>query len=277
MFCGNCGKKLPDDAMFCPFCGAKTDLYYEQESGSDAWDGAWDGGAYAEEPAPAAPVQQPAYTYSENTYVKPESGLDSFTNNIQAKLGATDNRPVTHEYQRLGGWLALIAYGCLAGAILTPIEGVISLMGMSSLSSMFAGYLDNMIAVITLFIVIVCGATSYLCFKMFSNILKKDTGFLRFYETIGIVYIGAMVLVTIVASSYMQATLGEYASYFMPSLTGNTIGSVISGALIFAGWTTYFVKSVRVRTYFGTDEYIRKSIFCKNVTPPVPAVPDRDF
>ena len=153
MFCGNCGKKLPDDAMFCPFCGAKTDLYYEQESGSDAWDGAWDGGAYAEEPAPAAPVQQPAYTYSENTYVKPESGLDSFTNNIQAKLGATDNRPVTHEYQRLGGWLALIAYGCLAGAILTPIEGVISLMGMSSLSSMFAGYLDNMIAVITLFIV----------------------------------------------------------------------------------------------------------------------------
>ena len=24
MFCGNCGKKLPDDAAFCPECGAKA-------------------------------------------------------------------------------------------------------------------------------------------------------------------------------------------------------------------------------------------------------------
>lgn len=25
MFCGNCGKKIPDNVKFCPFCGNKNE------------------------------------------------------------------------------------------------------------------------------------------------------------------------------------------------------------------------------------------------------------
>jgi hypothetical protein len=39
-------------------------------------------------------------------------------------------------------------------------------------------------------------------------------------------------------------------------------------------WTLYYLRSVRVRTYMGTDAYIKQSIFFKQVTPPTPAVPD---
>jgi len=36
----------------------------------------------------------------------------------------------------------------------------------------------------------------------------------------------------------------------------------------------YYTRSVRVRTYMGTDAYITQCPFTKKVTPPTPAVPD---
>ncbi|MBQ9002604.1 MAG: hypothetical protein IJ087_12200, partial [Eggerthellaceae bacterium] len=60
-------------------------------------------------------------------------------------------------------------------------------------------------------------------------------------------------------------------------VTGNANGSLLYaliGALSLFLWTLYYVKSVRVRTYFGSDEYLRQSPFTKNIQGPTPAVPD---
>ena len=48
-------------------------------------------------------------------------------------------------------------------------------------------------------------------------------------------------------------------------------------AVILAGvclWTLYSARSVRVRTYMGTDRYLRLAFFTRRVRGPVPLVPD---
>ena len=51
--------------------------------------------------------------------------------------------------------------------------------------------------------------------------------------------------------------------------------TLLFGVLGFFLIMLYFDKSVRVRTYFGTDEYLKKSMFLKNTAYPQPAVEDR--
>jgi len=42
----------------------------------------------------------------------------------------------------------------------------------------------------------------------------------------------------------------------------------------FALWTLYFARSARVRTYMGTDRYLRLAFFTRSVRGPRPLVPD---
>jgi hypothetical protein len=46
-------------------------------------------------------------------------------------------------------------------------------------------------------------------------------------------------------------------------------------AAVFFLMRLYFTRSVRVRTYMGTDAYITQCLFTRKVKPPQPAVPDQ--
>jgi len=49
---------------------------------------------------------------------------------------------------------------------------------------------------------------------------------------------------------------------------------IITGLVVYPLWTLYYVRSVRVRTYMGSDAYLRLAFFTKKVKGPIPAVPD---
>lgn len=262
MFCGNCGAKLDDGDVFCPYCGSKV----EQQA-----------------PAVVGSTQTSVNTVPNNNHndsarVGGTSGsfVDSWNRISQEKLGIDDDRPITHEYQKLGGWLAFVAYGMLIGSVLTMLVVIVEFIGSLSMTNSVLGGIGSNIVVAVYFVAILAAAAVvFVAYKMFVLIQKRDSGFLHFYETVAIVFVGATVGIYIFLFIYLRSMLGVYASYAMSSAFGSMIGSVISMGIGFAIWIAYFVKSVRVRTYFGTDEYIKKSIFCKNVTPPTPAVPDR--
>ena len=87
-------------------------------------------------------------------------------------------------------------------------------------------------------------------------IRRKDPRFLRFYEIIMLVVAG-LAVATAIFSGFRNV--------------GNLISGLLGAGIGFAIWTTYFRKSVRVRTYFGSDQYLRRSIFFKNAQAPAPA------
>ena len=111
--------------------------------------------------------------------------------------------------------------------------------------------------------------------KFFVMIQKKDAGFLRFREKVLLIGWGAAVLVFLVIYAYMKSKLGLYVSYFISPDLFYYVMVGLAGIGYCALEILYYGKSVRVRTYFGSDEYLRRSIFMHNRVYPVPAVPDR--
>ena len=93
--------------------------------------------------------------------------------------------------------------------------------------------------------------TAVLCYKMFSSITNKDSSFLALYEITGALNIVWTLLPALIFK--------------------NVFPSVVFTIIQFGLVALYYTKSVRVRTYFGTDEYLRKSRLFKNFPSPIPA------
>ena len=80
-------------------------------------------------------------------------------------------------------------------------------------------------------------------------IRRKDPRFLRFYEIIMLVVAG-LAVATAIFSGFRNV--------------GNLVSGLLSAGIGFAIWTTYFRKSVRVRTCFlARPASARVSIFSK--------------
>lgn len=157
-----------------------------------------------------------------------------------------------HEYQKLGGWLAFFAYSLLIGVFLVAAIVVVSFISTIYLSR----YLGKWVVILSFLSVIAYGPVIYFCYKMHVMVKNKNPLFLRFYEITMIILTAVTVLVCMV-SGYRKMT--------------DLIKALLEAGIIFFAWTTYFRKSVRVRTYFGSDEYLKKSIFFKNCEAPQPA------
>ena len=128
---------------------------------------------------------------------------------------------------------------------------------------------------ILLLVAVVYGLGAFLCIRIFLLIQRKDTGFLYFYEMVCIISHAAMIIMYIIIAIYLRSSLGVYSSYVMPTLWASLIPSLLILVVAFVLMLRYFGKSIRVRTYFGTNEYLKRSIFLRNTVFPVPAVPDR--
>ena len=113
MYCTHCGKTISEGEKYCTFCGKAVYLTTDGFSQND--------GRHEEK----LPEKREASPNEDSVIERAEVWFDSAQETVQKKLGISDSRPMTHRYQRLGGWLALITYICLLAGIVGSLEVVV--------------------------------------------------------------------------------------------------------------------------------------------------------
>jgi len=248
MFCTKCGNQLPEDARFCTGCGNSV------------------AAAQAEDQA-IPQFQQYGQTYQQTH----SRGTSVNYEDIKTKIKATYRKAVgadfeqgepapeyekhPHPYHSLGGWLGFIAYAQVVAAGLLTILCFIGFITLARVARYY-GASGGWFAFVQFAEFVGLGFTAFIGIKFFLMIRGKDPRFLRFYELMTIVCASVYVL-ALVFTGFRNL--------------GGFFGNIIGQAVAFAIWSAYFTKSVRVRTYFGSDEYLRRSIFFKNAVAPRPA------
>ncbi len=163
------------------------------------------------------------------------------------------------DYKNLGG---ILKYTVIIYKYIGPIMFAISFISTSiiyirtlHLISQFSYYgSGKAIAKIVfawLFTTAIMALATILSLKMSKLIERRNADFLKTWQ---ILFIAFIVLVLI--------------SGFATGLK-SMISTLISLILTFVLWNIYFTKSVRVRVYMGSDEYLRNSLFNKNSPSPL--------
>lgn len=147
-------------------------------------------------------------------------------------------------YRQLGGWLAVLTYGLLVAVALIAIGAVLG--GITLIK--YAKYLGAGLLLLGLLDIALYIPVVYYCLKMFQMIKARDCMFLRFYEMTMLVLGGAHIVLMVIGAMSGYLSVGDHFK------------SLLEALIVFAIWMTYFTKSVRVRTYFGSDEYLKHSI-----------------
>jgi len=203
-----------------------------------------------------------------------------------------------HPYRQIGGWLLFFVICNILGMVtsffgLWGDSGIVSaLRGLAS--GKFLPLVENLVSVAVL-------ALSVIFLAM---LFRRDARFLRFRQLGWIVsFFGQAVT----AGQMLSAAAGlsgrglsalleefgqleilelfeEFAALLGMSAEGMLsavsiflfvigITTVLGGILYFFLMTLYYSRSVRVRTYMGSEEYLRLAVFTKKADPR-PAVPD---
>jgi len=131
---------------------------------------------------------------------------------------------------------------------------------MSSYSSVSAPTGWLMIGTVLMAVTLI-GAIIFIAF-----IIRKNPNFVLVFHVITAIDILAALLIFIAVGSFLSR-MGVSAAEFYSTSIGALIGA-IAGLIL---WTMYFSKSIRVRTYMGSDEYLRRSPLTRNVLSPMPA------
>ena len=115
------------------------------------------------------------------------------------------------------------------------------------------------------------------------QLLKRKPNFLRNWHIVWIVSVcyiivrRALWLYNLSSPAFNEA-MAEFSSSTVTMVKNLMYAAVLFGLVgvnvFFFILRSYLIRSVRVRTYMGTDEYITKCPFTRHVTPPKPAVPD---
>lgn len=167
-----------------------------------------------------------------------ESGTISGSNTAPSASLGPDS------YRHLGGWLAVLTYGLLVVVALIAIGAVLGAFTLIKYAKYLgAGFLLLGVLDIALYIPVV-----YYCIKMYRMIKERNCMFLRFYEMTMLVLCGINLLFMVIGGFSFYLSSGRY------------LKSMLQSIIIFAIWMAYFTKSVRVRTYFGSDKYLKHSI-----------------
>lgn len=152
-------------------------------------------------------------------------------------------------YNRLGGWLAFFAYMQIVGIILNIVMGIVDISMLAPLIPYLSGWLIFVVVVSLLSYIVPIVFSA----RLFGAIRGRSPRFMRIYELQALVVFIMNLIILLMAGG---------------DVTSNEITHLISSVVAFFIWTTYFRRSVRVRVYFGTDEYISHSIFFKNTQLP---------
>ena len=240
-FCTKCGAQLVADAKFCISCGNPA--------------------------ASQSPGQQRAQFANPAASEATEGVGGTFGNIAGERINAGESQDYErypHPYHKLGGWFAFVTYAQMVAVGLTAVmilSGLISMFhimrnwGYMSLSQ-YLRYQGPWFTIQTLLYLVGYAIVCYYCIKFYIMIKNKDPEFFRFYE------------LTMIAMCSLYVAIIVLTGFHAVQ---EPIKSIFSALIGFAIWSTYFRKSVRVRTYMGSDAYLRHSIFFKNTVSPEPA------
>ena len=201
-------------------------------------------------------------------------------------IGASDrgnyesrgNRPyrtVDHPYHNLGGWLKAFVVCGYIGVVCLCLDllaaAVLIIKQLPLLSYYGVSTAPIIIAMLVTAVVLVFCLKFILTYL--SQIRKKDSRFLlsihKTYLYCTLLGIISFIVIAVGFSPYYGMTYILYYGTGYWILMG--VIFIISMIISMFVLTLYFVKSVRVRTYMGSDEYLRLSPVTKNIPSPEPA------
>ena len=245
-FCVNCGAQIPEGAAFCTSCGSPAQAAPAQAQ-QPAQQSQQTQPQYQQQPyqqqqqAYQQPAQQPYQQQYQQPYQQPYQQQPG----QYAAAGAP--KP---EYQKLGGWLLVLVV--LEGlSVLSYISMLIQSFGsFGSLSSYGGAYLVVGIISILANALGLAYAAGFVYF-----VVKRNPIFLWFYQVMGLASM-ALALINVIVSATMVSGSG-----YGGAAIGGGVAGVVIGILFLALFTMYFCKSVRVRTYMGSTEYIDRALF----------------
>ena len=252
MLCKNCGNQLREGAKFCHKCGTsvpKSENYQNNVSRSQA-----EPLKQAQE-ANQMPTQQVVYQPVYQTQPRPYYA------------------PGTHPYHRLGGFLMFTV-------VISYISGVSSLVSMISTIISYSGLMKNLgswlpggfqawfffnIAVSSILQL----SAGIISISIANKIRRKDSNFLLFIQSSTLALTITMIIWFIISFIWLKQ-YDIYGVIKWGSLMGTLVAMVIGLILGVILGSIYYGCSVRVRTYMGSDDYLKQSVFNKN-SHPIPA------
>ncbi|MDR1734756.1 MAG: hypothetical protein LBR73_07760 [Oscillospiraceae bacterium] len=158
----------------------------------------------------------------------------------------------THKYQKLGGVLRALQVFIVFGVCCMTLSLIVTwcskeqtLAGKLSFTAQFA--------------------LSLLLQLVYFQLFSRKTAFLKNFH---LWYMVGCPL------NFVIALLSYFVNGFSVQAVITLVLFAVSQAVGFTLMRLYFLKSVRVRTYLGTDAYVTQNPFTKKHQAPAPAVPD---
>ena len=238
-YCSKCGNQCADTANFCPKCG--TDFSETQTI-----------------PQPQG-VQQFQQGYS-----PPQYGVDQNSGMYPAYPQQAVHKAATgKDYTKMGGWLLLfvilniIIIVSNLGTAINEIRTSAEALGwFSSGSDIWNAVVINIVGQI----ITIAAVIFQILFIV--QIFGRKHLFLRLDQISRIILFVSTIFTFIVVG---MIGMENYGSDTVSQITT----SLISVCLGFFLMPLYYCKSIRVRTYMGSDEYMEKAIFAYKNQPPL--------
>lgn len=261
MYCDNCGNPLRDGAKFCNKCGKKA-FSPEKPFGHNA---GLREDLFQKEPRHSAQKREP----TENRV----PSLKYYPANEPNKN--RHDAVVSHPYHKPGGWLMVIVIFCFVLASLLMIQLILSAMHNIQylrntaiyLAVDYPGYYGFHIFYSIGEVFVLLADIALLMFCAIS-ILTKNRLILLILQTATPAIVLTNVFYAIIVNKWYSffAFNGTYSFVYTKCI----VNSIVLGLFVIVV-SIYFSKSVRVRTYMGSDEYLKKSVFNRWASPPMPA------
>lgn len=246
MFCDKCGTQLREGAKFCQKCGASVSELEKYQNKRQPVQQP----QINSQPQKQQVVYQPVYQPQPRPYYAPG----------------------THPYHRLGGFLLFIVVWSYIGGVssfIGIITNIISYAGILSMSKWMPAGLTAWAVFAMIGSVIISIITGVICISSANQIRSKDSNFLHFIQS----SIIAIMIISTVFNFIILIWIKQFDSYGMLR-TGTIIASliviVVIGVFGLILSSVYFGCSVRVRTYMGSDAYLKQSLF-NTTSNPIPA------
>ena len=213
---------------FCPYCGSQISdgARFCAQCGSSI-------GPAPQQPAPQPAVQPLAPQPQPHAIQQP-----------QPSGGAIGNP----KYQTLGGWLLFftISWG---------LSALFNLFGLFTTIAVLGAYLSNGLALTGIVDLVSTIAAMAADVALIVLIIKRHPRFLRLYQILQIAT-AALALLSFIVDS-VTINIDNGAAIIGITLVITIVALVVSLLLM----TMYFCKSVRMRTYMGTTEYLDTALF----------------
>ena len=263
MYCTVCGHKLLEDARFCDNCGAPIEPLPEQTVAAapvappcivnaQTPTSVPQNGDRVPAPAAEDPVKHTSEPETKPPVIKtpvhepaPMPPLYQTTRKLSYEEEKKYNIIDVHPYREMGGFLGFVSIwaivSCIVYFITFLIYAFLFLFMYPTAELVFAGTASEAMLL----------ADGILCLNLFRRLREKDEKFLCKYQAAWLL----LMLCVAVFEFVVYCIDGEVIS----NSDFESVFISVTDVAKFIGLSIYFGTSVRVRTYMGSDDYLKQS------------------